>query len=663
MYKTEEGMFYDDGSGPKQLETEQEFNEMAKQYGLNETTGWETEVPGKLVFKDDELVIDPEKFTEAVRSTQHKGALIDLQNALGKHPEKNAIASELITKSMLGKVAMDHFRDGMGEFLFDKLESLRYATDQELRAMGIDPANKDAKIEEAKQYVTQLENLYNTVYEGVMQEGRSKEDKELFTDRQNFLLARGEMIMAVDAAASANRASILEALDSFDVPDTESYLAQRVRKVREASRILEDVTIGAYDENTSKAMTKATKDLNKALEELLTSGDAWKYAKENIAMIKLIGELERKSFVQEQLEDSRNQLYEDFSKVLNPKSDISLLWMIPGISYKSKGMEYFRANRESLWSRFSDYRLNYIDLVAKTTLKEYKKYERDQVNKLRLKVKLDYMTAQAVTKAWRDRINLAAQEGRPLPSVVADLINEGGIITDDIKEEVEEILSSLIDEISDLVSKKEQLDKIVEYMGAESPEAAEAEKIRSRIIELQQKFDADATEYDPSFGVNVTAAHEDLLRRSELVTKDLTLTEEDVKFKIAESFKQGAALVNKRTKENEEYDDVTSAEKAVEQLQALIRIFEQRKDLDENRTATFVESLKNLLEETESSLEELRKRKANRLLKERKIAKSRMQNLFSKIGVVFEDDKLVIKKESTIYKAIRKVAGDEFMDA
>lgn len=661
LYKEDGKSWINDGLKVQEI-NDDTFKQLAEKYELDAEKGGEKEILGDLILKNGAPQWDEVKVKQAVLDTKHREALLDLEDALSQYPEKNKIARQLVRKNMLAKSAMDHFKDGLGQFYFDKLEALKNASEEELIALGLDPNNKEADIEEAIQYATQLEDLYNAVSEATVADTSSVEDMLMQKMRTGFMLDRGQMIMAIDAAARTNREDINATLQSIDWSDEDQ---ETVNELMSLSNRLMSARLKFYNDNSDTAFTKELNKFNNKLDALMQKAAL---NAESTTTNAVLGELERKQFIQEQLDQSRKNLKSDYDKVSDPRAESWKSYIpIPGVKFKTKGFQYFKNNYQELFDKYSDVRMEGLTLTDTTTLKTYKQYEKEQLNKLKLKVKLDYLTAKNVSNAWR----LQVSEGAHPVSVISAILKEGGLISQEDRAELDNYISSYIDELTDYANEYatalQNLDNLLHNPEATEEEIQEArnsvQEWKDYVISYQQIAEENSDAVDVMMIPNLAKAYQDAIERSDRIFNRLTATEEDVKFTLADSFTTQGKLAIKRVEENEEYDDVPAVEKAITQVKNLVRLFEERDDLDQPRKERYVTELKSLIAELEEVLNEVKKRKANRKLKETKILRNRVKHTLKFLGITFEEDGSIYFGTSPVYDKIKAIVGDEFIIA
>lgn len=621
--------------------------------------------------------IDSTKLKAHLAQLNRMEVLDDIHQSMAQNPEANEVGLEMIRNEKLATMAIAHFRSGLGDLLMDKFENMRNAKPEELDAFGLTGVEDiDSVIDNAKQYVEALEEMYNSIETGLLPDSNKKESIALNNQRKLMAYDRAQRVLNIDSLVRRNQLKqeqigreIFKLMANMMETSTNPNLRDKLRNLSEAMESMSSSILylpmsqsyGISEQEQVKDFLKLYDNLAYVVNDLIAESKLNEKGLQDWVnfspLNKLKADLERLNHANNELLEARKSPYEDYinitdQRVINPLgtftnviSNIMTQGGILGavnfdniVPMRTKGLEYYSNNKESLFKRYSGRAPLTINLSDELSVEDYERYEARKLAMLKFIQKLQLVNRAFTGKSWKDFLSEGGTFGEMLKFIIA---NESILGMTDFKSMVG-LIYERVSEYEYLKKHKEALEDDIEKsnygIGQQLTDeelayvTSEVDKLNAKMKEIEQDNDFDLL--NP---LDVVA-----LLRDRLMKHISEWNENSLKRLIADEFKNGAKFVINTFNNNLEYDDVSTVEKELKQLINLKRIFKMRKDLlaspefgenfnFDNPLPDFSEELEELITELKNIREEVIKRLNSKYRLELLSYKKYVDNLYTLI--------------------------------
>ena len=652
-----------------------EFVQLAKKLGVSETEGGNGIIKGAVkVDKDNNPVINYEAVERMVKHNSKQAGLLQAIEQLETQAEGPAkdILIKILERQLSSNMALEHFRAGLGDVLFEKLDnysSFDYQDGDSVMGRG-ETGEITTRINEAKEHAKELEKLFNNIDEAVLAPGYDKETVKNNEERKDYLFSIGERILTLDSL-------IREQFNTLLNTDLSGLSEEAAQAQAELSALYGQIKVGKFESiNRAEALNKAEEKLYAALAK---DSETSKNANDLLS-------IRQAALTAKQLAGVRNQLAHEYLMVSDIKTMSAQLedTVEPILANKiarstgkfdQKGYWYFVNNKESLLKAKDQKRVPSIIIDENTSLDNYETWEQDQLVDLRLKSRLDQALQQYYGQVIRDTLHNNPDDlQRPISDLIDSLIEKKARLTEedlaaladvfntvfseviatnqqikDTEKELARLEDKLNDEqvkgtdmpsvmayINDLIDdglmSMERLNSVEEMSSdtfnkfkrsQERIDELEAEKLAiedtlAKLIERRDNYGNDKNLQNVDKFNNAEDGFIAILRN---INKFNYAQFEDADFKriiVDNNFINSADVVISNFEESTDYDDIDSVDSAIAILTGIKRIFNQRPALlSETAFDNFIEGINDKLQRLKEIQDIVDQRLNDRLRKER----------------------------------------------
>jgi hypothetical protein len=433
------------GADEKEVSKE-EFESVLLQTGIDPTDAdleLGNPVEGKIgssimIDSNGNPIVNEQKLKAQLAKLQRKELLDDVHEAMSQSPEANKLGIQMIRNEKLALMAHEHFRAGMAHLLYDKLEMFSQATAEELAAFGFGASdNIQLEKERAKAYIQGLEKLYNSVENGLLPDTNSKEDRIINEQRKLVAYDRGQRAYTLQFLLRENLNELttlsqdIEAFASTIKPTdtTNAYLNELRVALDLLTNTLRNSDAADPINNAPGVMTEFNNELGRLLKTINMLVDALSNPKkatgepmteEDLAAeearvnrlsdssivspyLSLKNKIDRIQIVNEELTTAIEETVDEYRKItditINNKlttaanvplgiltggSTLGLLNYDRFMGMRTNGFQYFKNNRESIFTKYTKRGGKTIDLTTETTLENYNNFVQRKVRLMKL---------------------------------------------------------------------------------------------------------------------------------------------------------------------------------------------------------------------------------------------------------------------------------------
>lgn len=639
LEKTEEGFAVTENNERKII-GEEDYMALAQRANINPDEGGEGIISGGIEMNGGTPQFDNKKMEALFLQSSKREELMDIYDSLVQDPDRNKFSLEFIQREKLANLAKAHFDAGLGEELFDKVDYYSSFSQEEASVFGLnaDESSKE-RAEEYKNYLRELEVMYNSIHGGVIADTNTEENLTINQERQDFLFDRGQRILTLDTLISKNLNDIDRGLDTFvhrlkdvqrrDNQGTPDKLEIAINKIKDLiyereANIRNVVTTSSTSPETSQYYNK---EISKALDNL------YENFSENGRLTDLkdaqLGRDFLKSLlINDQLTQQSDELFQEWKTISN-------------IEY---GFAYTKKNLEKIRNKYENIRpYQTIDLNDDTTARQYRKWEYQTIKRLEIMKNLE----EYDTYIYGERVRQMILEDKSMADIADYLISNNARVD----QATLDLLNRYFEDINlsreTIVEERATLEKnIADYreeinFAQGIGDDVEITRLLDEIKKLQGEIsdiDEKLATFDKTNGGILANANEVIERLETLRANSyLTYKENDFKLMLADEFMSEFTNIQNAFENDNNYDDLSSVENAYDQLYALKRVFDGRPEVtfsDTFEKAKFMPRLLNAIMRLEDIKKQVEERINNKKLKELNFAKNHYLSVIDSFDVL-----------------------------
>lgn len=569
--------------GEKRKIAEFTWKALATNAGLDLEKGGTAKMALPLLEADGSPKVDLGKLESMYTKVKRREELNNVYEALSASPEKNKYSLDIVKSAMIADLAMAHFDAGLGQQLYQKLDSLLQANPESLELIGTSAISSPMELQKLKDYVTNLEELYNGLEVGIVNSVATPKQQQ---ERKQVMFDRAARVLAIDNLTG----ELTKEIDSQirQLQTTQPELMQTLSKEREAllTKLIGDESRYDLANVRDWELTESTKAADQAQSFMDTLSNS-SVTKNDPAYLVVMNNLAKLV----ELSQSRSDLYEEWKNLSN----------------LYKGEKYFLDNFDGISKKY-DYITPTID-INNTTIKEYLNWERTQLPIVQLRSKLHANNSDYLNRMIKDLLAKGESLVHVVDWAIANEVALSKYHVDMILEELEEFQDSLI------ALKEEQDDIAKQIRDAELNDASDdvLDELDAKLADVKTQLNEARAALGSYFNMDPTELGKiltDLRKRN-------TFENFQIKDYIEELGKQHLGHVEATLaafNNNDSFDDLASVESAIVTVQSLLNIFTKRKDAE--AFTKFAGELQELLDELEKALEVVTDRHLNKFRKE-----------------------------------------------
>lgn len=574
--------------GEKRKIAEFTWKALATNAGLDLEKGGTAKMALPLLEADGSPKVDLGKLESMYIKVKRREELNNVYEALSASPEKNKYSLDIVKSAMIADLAMAHFDAGLGQQLYQKLDSLLQANPESLELIGTSAISSPMELQKLKDYVTNLEELYNGLEVGVVNSVATPKQQQ---ERKQVMFDRAARVLAIDNLTGELTKEIQSQIRELQTTRPEMF-AMFEKEMQESFNTLSDFSIEQQTFIKRFSVEGAFKDRNNqrwidkidAFMDVLSNSSVTKNDPNYLAVSNNLAKLA-------ELNQSRSDLYEEWKNLSN----------------LYKGEKYYLDNFDGISKKY-DYITPTID-VNNTTLKQYLDWERTQLPIVQLRSKLHANNSDYLNRMIKDLLAKGESLVHVVDWAIANEVALSKYHVDMILEELEEFQDSLI------ALKEEQDDIAKQIRDAELNDASDdvLDELDAKLANVKTQLNEARAALGSYFNMDPTELGKiltDLRKRN-------TFENFQIKDYIEELGKQHLGYVEATLaafNNNDSFDDLASVESAIVTVQSLLNIFTKRKDA--KAFTKFAGELQELLDELEKALEVVTDRHLNKFRKE-----------------------------------------------
>ena len=569
--------------GEKRKIAEFTWKALATNAGLDLEKGGTAKMALPILEADGSPKVDLGKLESMYTKVKRREELNNVYEALSASPEKNKYSMDIVKSAMIADLAMAHFDAGLGQQLYQKLDSLLQADPESLELVGGTAVSSPMELQKLKDYVTNLEELYNGLEVGIVNSVATPKQQH---ERKQVMFDRAARVLAIDNLTRELTKEIEGQIRELQT--TQPELMQELSKEREA--VLNQLTKEESSYDLANVRNYKLNERTKVLEQVQSFMETLSnssVSKNDPAYLALMNNFAKFG----ELADSRRLLYEEWIELSN----------------LYKGEKYFLDNFDGISKKY-DYITPSID-INNTTIKKYLDWERTQLPIIQLRSKLHANNSDYLNRMIKDLLAKGESLVHVIDWAIANEVALSKHHVDLILEELEEFQDSLVALNEERINLGDQL------RDAELNDASD-----EVLDELDAKIANIKTELNEARAALGSYFNMDPIELESILTnlrKRNTFENFDTKDFIEELGRQHLGYVEATMaafNNNDSFDDLASVESAIATVQSLLGIFTKRKDAE--AFTKFTDELKDMLDELEKALEVVTDRHLNKFRKE-----------------------------------------------
>jgi len=623
--------------GEKRKIAEFTWKALATNAGLDLEKGGTAKMALPILEADGSPKLDLGKLESMYTKVKRREELNNVYEALSASPEKNKYSLDIVKSAMIADLAMAHFDAGLGQQLYQKLDSLLQTDPESLELVGGTAISSPMELQKLKDYVANLEELYNGLEVGVVNSVATPKQQQ---ERKQVMFDRAARVLAIDNLTGELTKEIEGQIRELQT--TQPELMQELSKEREA--VLNQLTKEESSYDLANVRNYKLNERTKVLEQVQSFMETLSnssVSKNDPAYLALMNNFAKFG----ELADSRRLLYEEWTELSN----------------LYKGEKYFLDNFDGISKKY-DYITPSID-INNTNLKQYLDWERTQLPIVQLRSKLHANNSDYLNRMIKDLLAKGESLVHVIDWAIANEVALSKHHIDLILEELEEFQDSLVD------LKETQDDLAKQLQDAELNDASDEviDELYAKIAEIKNELNEARTALGSYFNIDPTEL-EGILTN---LRKRNTFENFGLRDYVEELGRQHLGYVEATLaafNNNDSFDDLASVESAITTVQSLLNIFTKRKDAE--AYTKFASELQDMLAELEKALEVVTDRHLNKFRKEYNrvnsladgivnvLADPDVKELLSNVGEVMtllETDKLTrTENEQTKEERIRR---------
>lgn len=691
---TEEGEEYvNQIDGTENVISQIDYESLSEKYGVDPKKGGEYLVKGQFQFDETgQPIKDPVKVAQYIKDVATQGELDDFieQESMKKDPDPLKLT--LYKREKLAALAEQAFRSGSTELLIERLNTLKESSPEELIEMGIDPKDAETMPEELSNQILELEKLWHTVSNSVVNASYSKEDNALNDSRRSYLYRNGSRMLTLDQLIRDHNKqyeSDLTTLSTEYKEEDQQDVSAMVNAMAEKHRIEEALgdlfatknSLESYllytdlEQDMSRQHHKEDAvakldDINTNIEKEFLKRDKLTTKFEEIPIFnKLANDAKIEKLAQlqnniRQLSDARESLGKDFDATLNART----------------GLSHFKSKKDSTNNIASIYDkgLDKIRITPDTTTKSYDFYEGRASSKKHFKEKVERTSTEFYSELvdqfltwYNSNLDNTSKEdyatlGRNFTQLLAEIIDKVPRLYQDtytkVSNHYDELIQFIRKNTEPLVTEAKNEgfpEDIIDFYIDEKMATLEEGPGRDAFIEDVKRYH-QAKELKEAMGNFYTNSLDVKEKLASMVgdPKELS-TEKELRVQVAEDFLAPSLYIFEAsgfTGEaiDESYTDDISPTFEIQKLEKLIVIWtEKGKDYSDviTRAKETITGLKELLKLVEAN-------KANREIRNKKENAVYSNSFLSTVGLGN-----VVDPANVFYVHLVGTIGQEKVDA